>query len=156
MAFVADGNVIAREIAEVLHDTDLPSIGASARPTRDGPLDLAAIVESAVEVVQPAASAKDIRLSTDIQARPAMTIGDPDRLQQVVWNLLFNAVKFTATGVTIRLTAHAVLRKAPSRLASSRELNGVLRLPQREPLYAATTPLEPRGPETIDSTVASA
>jgi signal transduction histidine kinase/CheY-like chemotaxis protein len=69
------------------------------------PADLAAIVESAVEVVQPAAAAKNIRLTTEIQTCPCMTTGDADRLQQIVWNLLSNAVKFTPAGgkVTLRL-----------------------------------------------------
>jgi CheY-like chemotaxis protein/two-component sensor histidine kinase len=62
------------------------------------PADLGAIVSSAVEVVQPAAVAKRIRLIVDLGNRAAMTSGDPDRLQQVVWNLLSNAVKFTPTG----------------------------------------------------------
>ena len=67
--------------------------------------DLAAIVSSAVEVVQPAAVAKRIRLIVDLGGRPAVTSGDPDRLQQVVWNLLSNAVKFTPAGgeVHVRL-----------------------------------------------------
>jgi signal transduction histidine kinase/ActR/RegA family two-component response regulator len=67
--------------------------------------DLATIVDSAVEIVQPAAAAKRLRLVVDVGVRPAMTAGDPDRLQQVVWNLLSNAVKFTADDgtVTVRL-----------------------------------------------------
>jgi signal transduction histidine kinase len=67
--------------------------------------DLAAIVDAAVEVVQPAAAARRIRLASVVTVRPALTSGDPDRLQQVVWNLLSNAVKFTPEGgeVTIRL-----------------------------------------------------
>jgi signal transduction histidine kinase/ActR/RegA family two-component response regulator len=67
--------------------------------------DLATIVDAAVEIVQPAAAAKRLRLVADIGVRPAMTAGDPDRLQQVVWNLLSNAVKFTADDgtVTVRL-----------------------------------------------------
>ena len=60
--------------------------------------DLAAIVDAAVEIVQPAAAAKNIAITTTINPRPAMTNGDPDRLQQVVWNLLSNAVKFTPPG----------------------------------------------------------
>ncbi len=57
--------------------------------------DLAAIIDAAIEVVQPAAAAKQLRLNVEIGARPAPTYGDPDRLQQVVWNLLSNAVKFS-------------------------------------------------------------
>jgi signal transduction histidine kinase/ActR/RegA family two-component response regulator len=57
--------------------------------------DLGAIIDAAVEVIQPAAAAKHLRLMVAIGARPALTFGDPDRLQQVVWNLLSNAVKFT-------------------------------------------------------------
>ena len=65
--------------------------------------DLATIVDAAVEIVQPAATAKNIRLNAVTVVRPAMTKGDPDRLQQVVWNLLSNAVKFTPPGGTINL-----------------------------------------------------
>ena len=67
--------------------------------------DLAAIVEAAVEVVMPAALAKRLQLSIELDSKPALTMGDPDRLQQVVWNLLSNAVKFTPPDgrVTVRL-----------------------------------------------------
>jgi signal transduction histidine kinase/ActR/RegA family two-component response regulator len=58
--------------------------------------DLAAIIDAAVEIVQPAAAAKRQSLSVDVRVRPAMTSGDPDRLQQIAWNLLSNAVKFTS------------------------------------------------------------
>jgi signal transduction histidine kinase/ActR/RegA family two-component response regulator len=68
-------------------------------------VDLAAIVDAAVEVIRPAALAKRLVLNVEIVARPAITRGDSGRLQQVVWNLLSNAIKFTpADGeVSVRL-----------------------------------------------------
>ena len=66
--------------------------------------DLAAIVDAAVDVVQPAAAAKRLSLRVGVDSRPAMTFGDPDRLQQVVWNLLSNAVKFTPAGGEVLVT----------------------------------------------------
>jgi signal transduction histidine kinase/ActR/RegA family two-component response regulator len=65
-------------------------------------IDLAAIVDTAVDIVRPAALAKRMQLTAHIDVRPALTHGDPDRLQQVIWNLLSNAVKFTpADGVVV-------------------------------------------------------
>jgi PAS domain S-box-containing protein len=58
------------------------------------PMELAPIVEGAVEAIRPAAEAKRIRLQTVLDPS-GVVLGDPDRLQQVVWNLLSNAVKFT-------------------------------------------------------------
>jgi signal transduction histidine kinase/ActR/RegA family two-component response regulator len=66
-------------------------------------VDLAAIVDAAVEVVQPAATAKRLVLVTRIEVRPALTVADADRLQQVVWNLLSNAVKFTPADGSITI-----------------------------------------------------
>jgi len=67
------------------------------------PVDLGTVVERAIETVRPAAEAKGIRLQSVLDPHAAPITGDPDRLQQVVWNLLMNAVKFTAKGGRVQL-----------------------------------------------------
>lgn len=62
------------------------------------PLKLAPIVESAVEMIRPAAAAKGILLNADLTDEPLESIADPNRLQQVVSNVLSNAVKFSPEG----------------------------------------------------------
>jgi PAS domain S-box-containing protein len=58
-------------------------------------VDLAHIIEAALDSIRPAADAKDIRLQARLEPASSLVAGDPNRLQQIVWNLLSNAVKFT-------------------------------------------------------------
>jgi signal transduction histidine kinase len=67
-------------------------------------LDLGQVVNAALDVVRPAAEAKQIRLERDLTDGAWYGAGDFDRLQQVVWNLLSNAVKFTPRQGTVRIS----------------------------------------------------
>jgi PAS domain S-box-containing protein len=83
------------------------------------PVDLSAVLQNAVETVRPAAEAKGVRLVTIVDPRTAPVSGDPERLQQVLWNVLSNAVKFTGRGgkVQVRLeqaNSHVELTVADS------------------------------------------
>ncbi|MGQ0524011.1 MAG: CHASE domain-containing protein [Betaproteobacteria bacterium] len=75
------------------------------------PLDLAVVVGDALAVIGPSAQAKNVAIERSIDARPLGVRGDPARLQQIAWNLLTNAVKFTPPGGKV----HVVLERADSR-----------------------------------------
>ena len=62
------------------------------------PVRLALVVEAAIETVRLAAEAKSIEIEVNLDAEVGQVLGDPTRLQQVMWNLLSNAVKFTPAG----------------------------------------------------------
>ena len=63
------------------------------------------VVQAAVEVVRPMADAKGVKLEVVLDAPHDLVLADPDRLQQICWNLFTNSVKFTPAGgvVTIQL-----------------------------------------------------
>jgi PAS domain S-box-containing protein len=68
-------------------------------------MDLNAVIEAALETVRPAARAKDITLAANLDHTIGAIAGAPDRLQQVVWNLLMNSVKFTPTGGRVEIAS---------------------------------------------------
>jgi signal transduction histidine kinase len=84
-------------------------------------VDLASVVETAIETVQHTAEEKGISIERHLDAAIPAMAGDPSRLQQVVWNLLSNAVKFTPIGGGVRVTS----RRAGSHAEMIVEDNGV-------------------------------
>jgi PAS domain S-box-containing protein len=100
-----NAQVQARLVEDLL---DLSSIVTGRLRLRVEPLDLGAVALSALDAVRPAADARQVHLLTNIDPSARWVAGDPDRLRQIVWNLLSNGVKFTPAGgqVTLSITPH--------------------------------------------------
>jgi PAS domain S-box-containing protein len=67
------------------------------------PIELVPVVEAGLDAVRPSAEAKEIHLDVKLDPIESKVLADPDRLQQVVWNLASNAVKFTPKGGRIEV-----------------------------------------------------
>jgi signal transduction histidine kinase len=94
----------ARKQKELIEDLlDISRITAGQFRLDAGPIDLAEVINAAIEVVRPALDAKGLRLRTFAPNDSRMVMGDDQRLQQVIWNLLSNAVKFTPEGGVIEV-----------------------------------------------------
>jgi len=76
------------------------------------PTDLASVIETAVESVRPTAEAKGVSLRTDLAPMADLFQLDPNRFQQVIWNLVHNAVKFTPSGGAMKVRLRPVNRQA--------------------------------------------
>ncbi len=107
-AIVRNADVQVQLIDDLL---DLSRISSGKIHLDVRPVDISGVLQGALDTVRPAADAKAIRIETAIDNHPGSVTGDPARLQQIVWNLLMNAVKFTQAGGQIqlrleRLTSH--------------------------------------------------
>ncbi len=94
----------ARVQAELIADLlDMSRIISGKMRLNVQRVDLPEVIQAAIESVRPAAEAKEIRLQRVLEPLTDPVQGDPARLQQIVWNLVSNAVKFTPKGGRVQV-----------------------------------------------------
>ena len=99
----------ATSLSQIVEDVlDVSRIIAGKLRLDVQPVALPEIVERAVESILPAANAKGVGVNTVVDPRATPIAGDPERLQQVVWNLVSNAVKFTPRGGQVQIRVELV------------------------------------------------
>jgi len=72
--------------------------------------DASAVIEAATDAIRPAAVAKDIRVDAVVEPDAVKVFADPERLQQILWHVLANAVKFTGRWGQVALTCRRIGR----------------------------------------------
>src|SRR5262249_23784243 len=109
-----DEDLVARAIAVIKRNAevqkrmiedllDLARILVGKMVIKTEPVDLLSVINTALDSVAPAVTAKGIRLDRDFQDAIPVLMGDADRLQQVISNLVSNSIKFTPEGGYIQL-----------------------------------------------------
>jgi two-component system CheB/CheR fusion protein len=106
----------ARLIDDLLDTSSI--IAGKMHLDRQG-VDLAAVVRAALEAVRPVAETKSIEIKADLDASAGTVSGDPARLQQVVWNLLSNALKFTPSGGQVSVAVACSADQAQIRVSDT-------------------------------------
>ncbi|MEO6368244.1 MAG: ATP-binding protein, partial [Steroidobacteraceae bacterium] len=120
----------ARAQAKIIEDLlDMSRIVSGKVQLDVGPVDVAEVVRAAVEAIKPTAEAKRLYLTADYGAGVSLVQGDANRLQQVLWNLLTNAAKFTPAGGRIdvgvvRVDSHVEIRVTDSGIGIDPEFLG--------------------------------
>ncbi|WP_437832820.1 PAS domain-containing protein [Sorangium sp. So ce1153] len=99
----------AKAQSQLIEDVlDASTIIAGKLQLRTDPVDVRQVLATALDLVRPAALAKGVTVNAWVVDDVGIFLGDADRLQQIVWNLLTNAVKFTPSGGHVRVGARRV------------------------------------------------
>src|SRR6185437_8736422 len=99
----------ARALAHIVDDLlDLSAITSGKIRVDAEETDLCEIVEAAVELQQEHAASKGVSLGKTFETRECVVFGEPQRLQQIVWHLLSNAIKFTPRGGHAHITVRSI------------------------------------------------
>lgn len=95
----------ARAQSQIIEDLlDMSRIISGKVRLDVSPIDLAAVVYAAVDTARPTAEAKGVKLESFIDPLHGVNFsGDANRLQQILWNLISNSIKFTPSGGTVQL-----------------------------------------------------
>jgi PAS domain S-box-containing protein len=103
----------ARRQARIIEDLlDISRIASNNLELHRRPTNLAALVDGAVQVIRPAAEALGIHLDTHLESFSRPVWCDRERIRQVLWNILSNAIKFTPQGGRIDVTLESSSRFA--------------------------------------------
>ncbi len=104
----------ARSQARVIEDLlDVSRMATGKLQVKMDVVDLCTVLAAAVDAVKPMATAKSLQLTLDLPSAPCLASADRDRLQQVAWNLLSNAVRFTPRGGSIDVSLSAAEPRLP-------------------------------------------
>ncbi|HLO51197.1 MAG TPA: CheR family methyltransferase, partial [Kamptonema sp.] len=95
----------ARAQTQLIEDLlDISRISSGKMSLKSHPLHLSSVIGAAIEVAQVSAEAKQIQIISGLESTTERILGDSTRLQQVIWNLLTNAIKFTPVGGRVNVT----------------------------------------------------
>jgi PAS domain S-box-containing protein len=125
---VLDAETVARGLAAIERNAeaqeqliadllDVARIVTGKVRLRLEPIDLAAVIEAAADAVRHAADARRVALAVRLPGPVPLILGDGDRLRQVVWNLLSNAIRFTPEAGHVDVELHVADGRATIRVA---------------------------------------
>ena len=101
-------NTIARNtrsLAQIIDDLLDVSRIITGKLTIDArPVELSTVIDTVLDATRPAVDAKGIQIEVVRNPNTGVILGDPNRLQQIAWNLIANAIKFTPAGGSVKVT----------------------------------------------------
>jgi len=110
----------ARSQAQIIEDLlDMSRIMSGKVRLDVTAVDLDQVIAASIATVKPAADARNIRIQTVLDPRASTVFGDSGRLQQVIWNLLTNAIKFTPKEGRVQIVLERVNSHAEIRVSDS-------------------------------------